>query len=297
MKKYGLSLIFSLAFITSIFGQQILPKGSFLQDSMAIGEPVQYSLSVKYPADLQILMPDSLFSYAPFEYTGKEYFPTKTDSIQSFDSVVYTLTSFEIDKIQRLKLPVFVIQGKDSTAIYADSDSVILEEQIKAVSDSMQMKTDAIITKLDKDFNYPYLIAFLIAFGVVILLVVLFFGKKISRKWQVWRLNKRHKKFKVSFESKITSVAELPAEKIEKMLYSWKKHAEYISKSPYAKLTSKEINQMQQDEELYEKLKSIDKTIYSSKGRENATEAFQFLLNYADVILEERIKAIEDGKK
>ncbi len=296
MKKYGLSLIFSLAFIINISGQQIEPKGKFLQDSMAIGEPVQYSLSIRYPADFQILMPDSLYNYAPFEYTSKKFFPTKSDSTQSFDSVVYTLTSFELDKVQQLKLPVFIIQGKDSTAVYAKKDSIYLEEQIQVVSDSLQMKTDAIITKLDKDFNYPYLIAFLIALGIIILMVLIFFGKKLRKKWQIWRLNKRHKKFRISFESKLSSVGDMSVEKIEKLLYTWKKHAEFISKSPYAKLTSKEINQMQQNEELYENLKSIDKTIYSSKGRQNATEAFQFLLSYTDVILEERIKAITDGK-
>jgi len=296
MKKYGLSLIFSLAIIINISGQQIEPKGKFLQDSMAIGEPVQYSLSIRYPADFQILMPDSLYNYAPFEYTSKKFFPTKSDSTQSFDSVVYTLTSFELDKVQQLKLPVFIIQGKDSTAVYAKKDSIYLEEQIQVVSDSLQMKTDAIITKLDKDFNYPYLIAFLIALGIIILMVLIFFGKKLRKKWQIWRLNKRHKKFRISFESKLSSVGDMSVEKIEKLLYTWKKHAEFISKSPYAKLTSKEINQMQQNEELYENLKSIDKTIYSSKGRQNATEAFQFLLSYTDVILEERIKAITDGK-
>ncbi|MGM0581937.1 MAG: hypothetical protein ACQETL_14730 [Bacteroidota bacterium] len=296
MKKYGLSLIFSLAFIINLFGQQIEPKGKFLQDSMAIGEPVKYSLSIRYPADFQILMPDSLYDYAPFEYTRKQFFPTKSDSTQSFDSVVYTLTSFEIDKIQKLKLPVFIIQGDDSTAVYAKKDSIFLEEQIQVVSDTLQMKTDAIISKLDRDFNYPYLIAFMIALGIIILLVIIIFGKKLRRKWRIWRLNKRHKKFRMSFESKLSSVGELPVDKIEKLLYTWKKHAEFISKSPYAKLTSKEINQMQQNEELYENLKSIDRTIYSSKGRANATEAFQFLLKYADVILEERIKAIEDGK-
>ncbi|WP_375581427.1 hypothetical protein ABWH96_10620 [Marivirga tractuosa] len=296
MKKYGLSLIFSLACIINLLGQKIEPKGKFLQDSMAIGEPIQYSLSIRYPADFQILMPDSLYDYAPFEYTRKQFFPTRTDSIQSFDSVVYTLTSFEIDKVQNLKLPVFIIQGEDSTAVYAEMDSIYLEEQIPVVSDSLQMKTDTIISKLDRDFNYPYLIAFLIALGIVILLVIIIFGKKLRKKWRIWRLNKRHKKFRISFEEKLSSVGEMPVEKIEKLLYTWKKHAEFISKTPYAKLTSKEINQLQQDEELYENLKSIDKTIYSSKGRQNATEAFQFLLNYTDVILEERIKAIADGK-
>lgn len=296
MKKYGLGLIFSLAIILNLYGQQIKPTGKFLQDSMAIGEPVEYSLSIRYPAEFQVLMPDSLFKYAPFEYTSKQFFPTKTDSTHSFDSVVYTLTSFEIDKIQKVKLPVFIIQGNDSTAVFAKSDSIYLKEQIQVVSDSLKMKTDAIITKLDKDFNYPYLIAFLIVLGIVILLVIIFFGKNLRKKWQIWRLNKRHKKFRASFNEKVSSVGELPVEKIEQLLYIWKKHAEFISKSPYAKLTSKEINQMQQNEELYNNLKLIDRTIYSSKGRQNATEAFQFLMNYADIIVEERIKAIIDGK-
>jgi hypothetical protein len=296
MKKYGLSLLFSLAIIINLFGQKIEPKGEFLQDSMAIGEPIQYSLSVKYPADFQILMPDSLYNFEPFEYSQKQYFPTQSDSTQSFDSVVYTLASFEIDKVQSLKLPIFIIQGDDSTAVYAELDSIILDEQIEVVSDSLKMKTDAIITKLDKDFNYPYLIAFLITLGIVVLLIIIIFGKKIRKKWRIWRLNKRHQKFRVTFEAKLSSVGDMSVEKIEKLLYSWKKHAEFISNSPYRKLTSKEINQMQKNEKLYENLKAIDRTIYSSKGRENATESFQFLLNYADVILEERIKAIADGK-
>ncbi|WKV11280.1 hypothetical protein [Marivirga harenae] len=296
MKKYGLSLIFSLAFVIHLFGQQIEPKGKFLQDSMAIGERIQYSLSIKYPANFQILMPDSLYNFEPFEYSRKEYFPTQSDSSQSFDSVVYTLTSFEIDKIQKLKLPVFIIQGKDSTAVYADLDSVFLKEEIEVVSDSLKMKTDAIITKLDKDFNYPYLIAFLVALGIVTLLIIIIFGKKIRKKWRIWRLNKRHKKFRESMEAKLSSVGEMSVDKIEKLLHSWKKHAEFISNSPYRKLTSKEINQMQQNDELYENLKAIDRVIYSSKGKNNATDSFSFLLNYADVILDERIKLIADGK-
>ena len=217
MKKYGLSLIFSLAFSISLLGQQIEPKGKFLQDSMALGEPVKYSLSVRYPADFQILLPDSLYDYAPFEYSKKQYFPTKSDSTQSFDSVVYTLTSFEIDKVQNVKLPVFINSGRRSvTAVYAKTDSIYLEEQIQVVSDTLQMKTETIISKLDKDFNYPYLLAFLIALGIIILLVIIIFGKKLRKKWQIWRLNKRHKKFSISFENKLSSVGEMPVEKIGK---------------------------------------------------------------------------------
>lgn len=296
MKKYGLSLLFSLAFMSTLFAQQIEPKGRFIQDSMAIGEPVQYSLSIRYPADFQILMPDSLFDYAPFEYSSKEFFTTRTDSTQSFDSVVYTLSSFELDKIQYLKLPVYILQGKDSTTVFAKTDSIFLDERIPTLNEDLKLKTETTITKLDKDFNYPYLIAFLIVLGIVAVLVVVIFGTGLRKKWQIWRLNKRQKKFRILFESKLSSVGNLPVEKIEKLLYKWKKHAEFVSKSPYAKLTSKEINEMKQDEELYDNLKLIDRMIYSSRGETDATEAFQYLLKYTDTILEERIKAIEDGK-
>jgi hypothetical protein len=294
--KYVLSLVFGLAFIFNLSAQKIEPKGKFLQDRMAIGEPVKYSLSVSYPVDLQILMPDSLYIYSPFEYVRKEFFQTKTDSISSFDSVVYTLSSFEIDKVQKLKLPIFIIQGNDSSAVYAKQDSVLLKEQIEMVSDTLQSKTDTIILKLDNDFNYPYLLAFLVALGIIVVLVIIFFGKKLRKKWMIWRLNKRHEKFKTNFETDTEKVSDFSVEKIEKLLFRWKKHAEFISKEPFAKLTSKEINQLQQNADLYENLKSVDRTIYSSKGREDATEAFHFLLNYADIILEERIKAITDGK-
>ncbi|WMN06889.1 hypothetical protein QYS48_34120 [Marivirga arenosa] len=296
MRKYGLSLFFSLAIFTNLIGQQIEPEGEFLQDSLAIGEPIQYSLSVSYPADFQLLMPDSLYSYAPFEYVAKEYFPTQSDSIKSFDSVVYTLTSFEIDKIQRLKLPVFIVQDGDSTPVYTSVDSIYLAEQIDVVADSLQMQTETTIVKLDKDFNYPYFIAFLIALGIIALLILVFFGKKIRKRWLIWRLNKRHKKFKEDFDSKISKVENSNVSEIEKLLFKWKRHVEFISKHPYAKLTSKEIFEMQQDENLYENLKLIDKSIYSSKGKSDATEAFKFLINYADIILENRIKAIQDGK-
>lgn len=291
------SIIICFIIFKDLNAQKISPQGYFLQDSMAIGEHVKYSLSVRYPTHLQILFPDSTYNFAPFEYVEKQYFSTKSDSIFSRDSVVYTLASFEIEPLQTLKLPIFIIQGGDSLSVEAALDSLGLQEQILVVSDSLQLKTDTEFSKLKRQFNYPYLLFFLGVLGIITLLVIILFGKKIIKKWKIYRLQKRHQKFIEVFSVQIKAVKSLSVHEIEQLVTQWKKHAEIVGKQPFAKLTSKEIHAIRKEEALYNNLKLIDKTIYSSKGKEDASQAFQFLLNYAVILLEERINAIEaDGQ-
>ena len=109
--KFIVLFILNVHFATA---QTVEPKGVFLQDSTKIGEEVQFALSVKYDRSLDILLPDSLYRFGTFEYNSREYFPTKTDSTFSYDSVVYHLSTFEIDSVQYLQLPVFTIHDQDS---------------------------------------------------------------------------------------------------------------------------------------------------------------------------------------
>ena len=53
-------------------------RGQFLVDSIKIGKPFPYSLAAEYPSDQRILFPDSTFQFAPYEYFGKRYFPTRS---------------------------------------------------------------------------------------------------------------------------------------------------------------------------------------------------------------------------
>ncbi|MCK5104503.1 MAG: hypothetical protein KAR17_16880, partial [Cyclobacteriaceae bacterium] len=99
--------------------QNIEPVGSFIQEKIKIGEEIYYTLSVKYDKKLNVLFPDSSYRYGTFEYNSRTWFKTKSDSTLSYDSVIYNLSTFEIDSIQYLQLPVFVLNNEDSLAIFS----------------------------------------------------------------------------------------------------------------------------------------------------------------------------------
>jgi len=82
---------------------------------------------------LNILFPDSTFSFAPFELQKKIYFPTSTKNGISRDSVIYYLATYEVDSIQTLKLPVYVVNPMDCTAVFSNTDSVFFQNLVKAI--------------------------------------------------------------------------------------------------------------------------------------------------------------------
>ena len=65
-------------------------------------------MKVTYPDNIEVLLPDSNYNYAPFEYIDKLYLSTVNDSIFNYDEITYKFTSFNLDSIQFLKIPVFV---------------------------------------------------------------------------------------------------------------------------------------------------------------------------------------------
>lgn len=104
IRKLLASLILSVFIIGNASGQELKPIGFFLKDSVKIGESVPYSLSYKDRKNRPVIFPDSLFNFSPFELLKKEYFDTQSDDINSIDSAVYYLATFEIDTVQSLSI-------------------------------------------------------------------------------------------------------------------------------------------------------------------------------------------------
>ena len=240
------------------FGQEIKPKASFQKDTILIGESVPFSVWITYPRDLDVLFPDSLYDFSPFEIERKTYFLTKSDSVYSTDSVVYFLTTFEIDSIQRLSLPIYVIDEYDSSIVQTPPDSIILEHLVTELPDSVALRVDTSYTKVPLEFNYPYMIIGVSAGILIIVIVMLVFGKTFKRQIVLFRLRRQHKRFMKKFDS-ILAGKLIDA---EKSLVVWKKYMERLSSEPYTKLTSKEINALLGDKDLKLYLKNIDRVIY-----------------------------------
>jgi hypothetical protein len=59
-----------LIFLSTLtaYAQEISVVGHFKIDSVKLGEPLEYFVTINYPSQWQVLLPDSTFSFSPFEY-------------------------------------------------------------------------------------------------------------------------------------------------------------------------------------------------------------------------------------
>lgn len=284
----------------STFAQKTaIVNGRFRADSISIGLEVPYSLTARYPRNQQVLFPDSTFSFAPFEFSRKKIFPTKTDGFLSYDSAVYYLNTFEIDSIQRLALPVFIVQNRDCVAVVASPDSVALQFRVAHVPDSVSaeklpLKTNTLYQKVRWLLNYPVMLIIIGIIVVVLIVCWIFFGKRIRRYFELRRLNRQYLEFTNRFTSvvgKLNSGFSNPA--AEEAIVIWKKYLETLEKFPFTKFTSKEIRSVFNDRELDQALHAIDRSIYG--GYTFTPESFQYLQTHSQMRFKKKEAEVKNG--
>jgi hypothetical protein len=270
---------------------QVTPKGKFLSDSTRIGVELLYSLSVTYPLESDIVFPDSLYDFSPFELNQKDYFFTKSDNFFSFDSAVYNLSTFEIDTFQMLALPIWVIGNGDSIAYFPAPDTVILNHIVTQMPDSLALIDNTIYKEVNYAFNYPY---FLISIGIasiVIFVIIYFYGKSIRRAYYLYKMKRSHERFVKAFNTTIHS----NKHNWEKSLLEWKKYMEQLDEGPYTRLTTREITRKTKDKLLLNALKGIDRVIYGNYERDTGKQYFEDLIHFARNAYANRVKQIKYG--
>lgn len=274
-------------------------RGYFLADSLSVGESVPYILTVRYPMNEQVLFPDSLFSFTPFEITRKNFFPTRTSGGTSYDSVVYLLTTFEIDSIQQLRLPVFVVQEKDCLAVYAPLDHVFLRHQVASVPDSLTveklpLKVNTAYQKVKWILNYPVVMIAVGVFIVAGIIVWLVFGKKIRKYFALKKLKRGYQEFLSRFNPAIEKLsAQFSVRNAEETLVIWKNYMENLERHPYMKLTSREIVRIAGDTNLEQALRAVDRSIYG--GITSSVEPFRFLETYSHTRFVKKEEELKNG--
>ncbi len=274
-------------------------NGYFQADSISIGEVIPYSLTARYPRMEQVLFPDSTFSFKPFEFSRKKFFATKTIGETSYDSVVYLLSTFEIDSIQRLGLPVFLLQEKDCVAVYTKPDSIFLSYRVAAVPDSISveklpLKTNTAYQNVQWIFNYP---VFALAGGALVIIGVaawLIFGKRIHKYFALRRLKKDYQEFIERFNRALDRLSPSTSTRTaEEALLVWKLYMEGLEKYPYTTFTSREIVKMASDRNLDGALRSIDRGIYG--GISSTVEPFRFLQTYSQQQFQKKEEEVKNG--
>jgi hypothetical protein len=279
-------------------GSGVEVRSRFLADSLKIGEKVPFAVTARYPRKVNILYPDSSYSFNPFELESKAYFPTVTNDSISYDSAVYYITSYEVDSIQVFRMPVYVLQGGDCTLVFGAADSIVLKQLVDNVPDSVSaeqlpLKTNTSYLNVSWLFNYPVASIVLGVLVIACVVVWIVFGKRIRRHFILKRLNKAHVDFLHRFADALHQMQNgFNATGAESALVIWKRYMEGLEEKPYTKYSSKEILRLLDDKNLAVALRSIDRMVYG--GIASDTGVFEQLREVSRSHFNEKLRKVNN---
>lgn len=276
MRNQLLLILALLVFAPAVNAQDAKPTGKFLKDSAKVGEEITYSLSFQYPRNWQILFPDSLSDYGSFEYINRIYFPTRTDSLLSKDSVVYFLQTFELDEIQSLQSAISIRKpGAALQSVISDPAEIRIVPILTQMPDSLNFIQNTQFGTVRTKFNYPYFIAALVALLVLSVVGWSIFGARIQRWMMSRKLRKAHETFLHKFKALHQDLsADIQVYKAENLLILWKNHMEFLEKMPVSKWTTKEILKHLPGYTLETALKTIDRCVYAGSKDASVVNSF-----------------------
>ena len=265
-----------------------MPQGHFLTDSIEIGRPFQYALTYRHAATKDVLFPDTARSFVPYRVQNVTVFATQTSgngpSAVSMDSAVYTLISFRIDSVQRLRVPVLLIHDADCTAQWTMTDSVFLRSKLPAtLLDSTRrlvpiLATETDLALLQQQFNYWALAVGFMGAGLITFILYRLFGRSIRQRWTLYQLKRRHIRFLNEFNRLSRRINSYTAsETANQAVVMWKMYLEMIDLQPYTSLTTPELAARINDERVTNALREADRMIYSGAFSVESLPALRLL--------------------
>jgi hypothetical protein len=266
---------------SSLLYAQTRPKIYFLSDSIEVGRPFRLGMSFRHLSQHEVFFADTAHDFQPFRVLSQENFTTETINKTSIDSSVYTLVSFELSPKQSLRLPVWVIAGKDCTAIFSLPDSVILKRVLR--ENNNQLQTDLEVTPLPNRFNYPFWFLILMTAIFICLILLLFFRKTTLKYIALAKLFLKNQEFERAFRRINGRFKESrKIEPLETALVLWKKHLQYLDNKPFTTYTTREIaDSLPHEQVLVDALRTIDEAIYGGVVSVNTDVSMVVLRNLA----------------
>lgn len=282
-----------------VSAQHVQTRGSFAGDSIGIGDRTVFTLTARYPDTLNVLFPDSSYNFTPFDYQSRRYFPTRTVEGISYDSVVYFVSTFETDNIQSLRLPVFVVNSSDCTAVYSSPDSIILNQLVSVLPDSLTaadlpLRINVAYEPVGDTYNYPLTIASVLGLFLISGVGWLLFGDRIKRYWVIRRMTKKHKLFTTAYSLSLDKIkTDFSPVSAEATVNVWKEYLEDLERTPFTKMTTRETLHVFKEPSLEQHLRSIDRVIY---GNGTATiDPFENLRTFADRKFHKKMEEVKNG--
>ena len=269
------------------------PQGRFLRGTARIGEPLDYELRYLHDPAEEVVFPDSLASFAPFEYAGRTYYPTRTRRGRSLDRAVYHLRTFSLAPVQTLDLPVAVLRGPDTLTVRPAPAAVRVRATAPAAAlepgaGRPALRAATALAPVPPLFNYPYWLA---GTGAALLALAggaALFRRGLRRRYDAYKRRKNHRYFLAQFARHAERFTlSRSAANVERAVALWKNYLAGLENNALHSFTTREIvDYFGHDDDVRRGLATADQAIYGNAlADDNAAEieqAFQRLRVFAE---------------
>ncbi|MCS5488791.1 hypothetical protein [Algoriphagus limi] len=295
MAKVRILLVF-LWFPFSLIAQEVKVDGYFLADSAKLGERVGYVLKATYPAERQLIFPDSTFDFSPFVLLEKQTFLSSTQDSVTSDSTIYYLSNFELDSVAYLTLPVFELSRYDSITHFPLEASIAVKWTIDSIPEELMFQENNVYQPIPKKWDW---VLIGIVSSVILILIrggYWLFGARIRRFLFERNEKRRWKKFEKRWKDSTASLESNPSmEAADELLGIWKGYMESITSLPIREWTSSELGEKLDDIKIFSSLRTIELIIYAG-AKSEIKNSSEYLLQIAKEKYEQKLKNIKHDR-
>ncbi|MGI4740014.1 MAG: hypothetical protein ACRYG7_32995 [Janthinobacterium lividum] len=267
------------------------PTAHFSRAVVEVGQPLDYELRYEHAPGEEVVFPDSLARFAPFEYVGRTWQPTRTQHGRSLDRTVYHLRTFSLAATQTLQLPILVLRsGADTLRRLPPVAQVQLRRTAPRLAAGPTtpptLRQDLSAPALAPAFNYPFWLAGLAGLLALAAGVAALFGGRWQRGYGYYKRRKNYVYFLAQFTRHAERFAlSRSAPVVERVVTLWKNYLSSLEDTNLSSLTTKElVEHFNNDDDVRRALRATDRVVYGNLLSEDAREvdaAFQHLRSFA----------------
>ena len=277
--------------------QDLEVEGYFMQDSAMLGERVAYVLKAKSKPGINIVFPDSTHNFSPFVLLEKKSFISSTQEDVTVDSVVYYVSNFSLDPVAKLSLPVYEVFRFDSLVHEPLEAGLSLKLTIDPLPQELGFKDNNVYQPIPTEFNVAVLFIILGVLAVLGIIVLVIFGKKITKRWDNWREKQKYKRFVKRWNAAEMAFATTPdMAQADELLGLWKTYMEHLNDRPFREWTTTEISEFLDNKEIIKDFRAIEMVIYAGKEGKDITETCNNLKDICTDSFKKKITEQDESK-
>ena len=262
---------------------------------MRIGDLTPVAVTLRYPSNWQVQLPDSASRFGHWQYDRHEYVPTRTLGKVSLDSAVYYLATYQVEEQQRLNLSFQVIRPSDTLTYSLGSDSIAFWDVVAPFPEVIRSIPEATLRPFSLEFNTPYTVAWGMLIIVTLSALAIWLTPPLRRRFKRSRLQRQHTQWLDRLDRITESLTTSPEDRqaAERWLQHWKAYVEKLDGLPYTRLTTRELLSHEELRGLADSLRAFDRAIYGGKSSPQLLDGMPPLRNYAITRFEHRLERLE----